>query len=146
MIRRSFLRVLGLGAAAAAATPLLEQLDPERLLWVPGAKTFFLPPVEPVALFHGPHPLKGHRARQRGGNSLLTIQMVTQEALRVLENSLAFSKVINRQYDDKFFTTFEGAHVGMTVNARKPLRLSELQDPDRWSVTEGLRILTPRTA
>lgn len=36
MNRRSF---LGLGAAATAVMVL----DPERLLWVPGAKTFFLP-------------------------------------------------------------------------------------------------------
>ncbi len=40
MERRSFLRVLGLGATAIAAGLAL---DPERLLWVPGAKTFFLP-------------------------------------------------------------------------------------------------------
>jgi hypothetical protein len=44
MNRRHFLQVLG-GAAAAIA------LDPERALWVPGAKTIFLPPerrVEPA--------------------------------------------------------------------------------------------------
>lgn len=41
MDRRSFLRILGLGAAVAAA-------DPEFLLWRPGAKTIFLPPVQPT--------------------------------------------------------------------------------------------------
>ncbi len=41
--RRTFLRRLGFGtvAAAAAATGAL---DVERLLWVPGEKTIFLPP------------------------------------------------------------------------------------------------------
>lgn len=49
MNRRDFLRVLGIGSAAAAAATILPtsfesaELDPERLLWKPGAKTFFLP-------------------------------------------------------------------------------------------------------
>ncbi len=38
MDRRSFLRALGIGAAALT-------LDPEMLLWVPGKKTIFLPSV-----------------------------------------------------------------------------------------------------
>jgi hypothetical protein len=38
MNRRLFLSTLGLAAAGMA-------LDPERLLWVPGQKTIFLPPV-----------------------------------------------------------------------------------------------------
>lgn len=42
MNRRSFLSLLGLGAAGLV-------LDPERLLWVPGAKTIFLPPVRVFA-------------------------------------------------------------------------------------------------
>lgn len=41
LTRRGF---LGLGGAAVAAMTL----DPERLLWVPGAKTFFLPSTEIV--------------------------------------------------------------------------------------------------
>lgn len=43
MNRRTF---LGLAAAASAALAL----DPERLLWVPGAKTIFLPPERSVVL------------------------------------------------------------------------------------------------
>jgi len=38
--RRGFLRLFG----AAAATAVL---DPERLLWVPGQKTIFLPSIVP---------------------------------------------------------------------------------------------------
>lgn len=42
MNRRGFLGMLGMSAAALA-------LDPERLLWVPGKKTIFVPSVvEPV--------------------------------------------------------------------------------------------------
>lgn len=31
------------------------------------------------------------------GNTLLTISMITKEALRILENNLAFTKRVNRQ-------------------------------------------------
>jgi P22 coat protein - gene protein 5 len=53
-------------------------------------------------------------------NTLLTISMITREALRILENNLAFTKRVNRQYDDKF--AIEGAKIGYVVNARKPVR------------------------
>jgi hypothetical protein len=42
MNRRNFLTALGLGAAGLV-------LDPERLLWVPGQKTIFLPPTTILA-------------------------------------------------------------------------------------------------
>jgi hypothetical protein len=53
-------------------------------------------------------------------NAFLTISMITKEALRILENNLAFTKRVNRQYDDKF--AVEGAKIGYVVNARKPVR------------------------
>lgn len=53
-------------------------------------------------------------------NTLLTISMITREALRVLENNLTFTKLINRQYDDRFGV--EGAKIGTTLNVRKPPR------------------------
>ena len=53
-------------------------------------------------------------------NSLLTISQITREALRVLENNLAFARGVNRDYDDKF--AVEGAKIGDTVNVRKPAR------------------------
>jgi hypothetical protein len=56
----------------------------------------------------------------QAGNTLLTISMITKEALRILENNLAFTKRVNRQYDDKF--AIEGAKIGYVVNARKPVR------------------------
>lgn len=72
-------------------------------------------------------------------NTLLTISMITKEALRILENNLAFTKRVNRQYDEKF--AIEGAKIGYTVNARKPVRYIvttgqalQLQDATETSV------------
>ena len=53
-------------------------------------------------------------------NTLLTISMITREALRVLENNLTFTKGVNRQYDDRFGV--EGAKIGTVLNVRKPPR------------------------
>ena len=35
-------------------------------------------------------------------NNLLTISMITNEALMVLENELTFSSAVDRNYDDQF--------------------------------------------
>ena len=59
-------------------------------------------------------------------NSLLTIDMITREALRVLENELVLTRTVNRQYDDRFAR--EGAKIGDTLRIRKP---------DRVLVTDG---------
>ena len=53
-------------------------------------------------------------------NTLLTISLITAEAMRVLVNNLTATRLINRNYDDKF--AVEGAKVGTTVNVRKPPR------------------------
>lgn len=51
-------------------------------------------------------------------NTLLTIDMVTLEALRVLHGNLAFIKNVNRDYDSNFAK--EGAKIGDTLRIRKP--------------------------
>ena len=53
-------------------------------------------------------------------NELLTISMITREALRVLENGLKFTKHVNRAYDAKYGV--EGAKIGTVLNVRKPPR------------------------
>jgi len=53
-------------------------------------------------------------------NNLLTISMITNEALMVLENSLTFTGRVDRNYDDQFAVV--GAKIGNTVNVRKPGR------------------------
>jgi hypothetical protein len=92
MDRRGFLRLLGLGGAALV-------LDPERLLWVPGQKTIV--------------DFGGIRLAEPG-NTLLTIEWIAQETLRVLQHNLEFSRVMNRMYDEPM--------LGRTVTARRPVR------------------------
>lgn len=53
-------------------------------------------------------------------NVFLTISMITREALRVLENSLTFTKQISRQYSSEF--GISGAKIGTVLNVRKPPR------------------------
>jgi hypothetical protein len=113
MHRRRFLQLLGMSAAAAAIAPELV-LDPERALWIPGQKTIFLP---------SDAPLRVCRGGGRGGNKLLTIEMITQEALRVLENNLTFAKFVNRQYDEQFYGV--EVKVGKNVRSVKPIRFAD---------------------
>ena len=53
-------------------------------------------------------------------NNLLTISMITNEALMVLENELTFTAEVNREYDDQF--ALVGAKIGNTLNVRRPGR------------------------
>lgn len=53
-------------------------------------------------------------------NNLLTISMITNEALMVLENELTFTGRVDRNYDDQF--AIVGAKIGATVNVRRPGR------------------------
>lgn len=53
-------------------------------------------------------------------NNLLTISMITEEALMVLENELTFTSQVNREYNDQF--GIDGAKIGDTVNVRRPGR------------------------
>jgi hypothetical protein len=59
-------------------------------------------------------------------NSLLTIDMITNKALEILENNLVITRNVNRQYDDSF--AVEGAKIGTTLRIRLP---------DRALVTDG---------
>ena len=53
-------------------------------------------------------------------NQLLTISMITKEALRVLENNLVFTKRVRRDFDENFGRA--GAKIGTILNIRKPPR------------------------
>jgi|LGOV01.1.fsa_nt_gb hypothetical protein len=55
-----------------------------------------------------------------GTNTLLTIDMITRELIRNLENELVFSRGVNRGYDDRFAKA--GAKIGDTVRIRMPNR------------------------
>lgn len=52
------------------------------------------------------------------GNSLLTINMITREAVRLFKNTNAFMQNINRQYDDSF--AVQGAKIGQSLRIRYP--------------------------
>jgi hypothetical protein len=52
------------------------------------------------------------------GNALLTINMITREAVRLWKNSNAFIQNINMQYDDSFART--GAKIGTSLRIRLP--------------------------
>lgn len=68
------------------------------------------------------------------GNTLLTIDMVTLEALRVLHGNLAFVKNVSRDYDAAFAR--EGAKIGDTLRVRKP---------PKYTVRTG-RVMTQQNA
>lgn len=66
------------------------------------------------------HSASGTAGLLMADNTLLTIAMITREALKVLENNLTFTKRVNRQFEDKFGV--DGAKIGTVVNVRKPPR------------------------
>ncbi|CAG4900757.1 P22 phage major capsid protein family protein [Paraburkholderia saeva] len=51
-------------------------------------------------------------------NSLLTINMITNEAVRLFSQTNAFLRTVNRQYDDQFARS--GAKIGNTLRIRLP--------------------------
>lgn len=61
-------------------------------------------------------------------NNLLTISMITYEALAVLKNELTFTSQVNRAYDSQFAVT--GAKIGATVNVRRPARFIGTAGPN----------------
>lgn len=60
-------------------------------------------------------------------NSILTINLITREALRVLENNLSFTRHVNRQFDEYYGKS--GAKIGTTLNIRKPARFQGRNGP-----------------
>jgi hypothetical protein len=53
-------------------------------------------------------------------NTLLTINMITKEALRILHQKCNFVSNVNRSYDDRYAN--EGAKIGDTLRIRLPVR------------------------
>lgn len=53
-------------------------------------------------------------------NTLLNTSKILDKTLMILENNLAFSARVNKEYSDEF--AIKGAKVGSTVNVRKPVR------------------------
>ncbi len=100
--RRGFLGLLATVAAGAV-------LDPERLLWVPGAKTWFLPSVELSAASYGVELPRS-----------VLIELVTRQMLADLERQLKFAERINHRYDEALDLTYTLGD-GYQVHTRYPL-------------------------
>lgn len=63
-------------------------------------------------------------------NSLVTIDMVTREALRIAHESCSFIDTVDRQYDSSFANT--GAKNGASLRVRKP---------NQYTRTQGSRVM-----
>ncbi len=61
-------------------------------------------------------------------DTILTISMITNESLMVLENELTFTSQVNRNYEDQF--GIDGAKIGDTVNVRRPPRFIGTSGPN----------------
>jgi hypothetical protein len=64
-------------------------------------------------------------------NSLLTIDMITRESLRIAHEKTQFIATTDRQYDDSFAKT--GAKIGSTLRVRKP---------NQYKRTTGSRVMS----
>lgn len=84
MDRRNFLRrfVAGLAGTAALAT-----IDVEQLLWMPGARTIFLPSELPEPIY-----LAGHL------NTFITSEWLTREIVRHFKANLTLAAHVEREY------------------------------------------------
>lgn len=63
-------------------------------------------------------------------NSLVTIDMITREALRIAHEKCSFIGSVDRQYDESFAKT--GAKIGSTLRVRKP---------NQYVRTQGSRVM-----
>lgn len=99
MQRRGFLGAI-LAAGMAPAFVGAKVLMPVRALAL----------AEPVQL----DVLYGWAPLATGRNSLLTVSMITNEALKILESQLSFMSNVNREWE---------AGVGKTIAIRRPQRL-----------------------
>lgn len=80
--RRAFLRRLGFGTVAAAAASI-GVFDVERLLWLPGEKTIFVPTLSSSDTFE-------------------TANWLSREALRHLTSQIKLTGLFNRSFDERF--------------------------------------------
>lgn len=61
-------------------------------------------------------------------DTILTISMITNESLMILENELTFSSQVLRTYDESFGV--DGAKIGDTLNVRRPPRFVGTTGPN----------------
>lgn len=103
--------------AAASADAVL---DPEFALWLPGRKRYFdigasAREISPIIL----PPQVGLPK-----NTFLTVDMITREALKVLENQLRFAHRVDMDFFRGEQWPVMGRRVGDTIQIRKPQRFA----------------------
>lgn len=76
-------------------------------------------------------------------NTLLTIDMITREALRLAHEKATFIGTINRQYDDSFANT--GAKIGDTLRIRMPSSYTRRQGSRVMDVQDSVQVSTSLT-
>ena len=80
--RRAFLRVLAAVSAGAV-------LDPERLLWVPGAKTMFMPPLAVINRGNSTRLAPTWTLSVCRGNTLIPFDVFVADFVRVWDRNLS---------------------------------------------------------
>jgi hypothetical protein len=100
--RRGFLKSLLGGLAAASALPVV--LDPEKLLWVPGAKTIFIPNII-----------------DKFDPNVSTIELLTKEFMYLLKNNLKMARAVNQSYISVGNILGE-PKIGAPIVVRRPTR------------------------
>jgi hypothetical protein len=53
-------------------------------------------------------------------NSILTIDVIAKEALRILENNLVMAKLVHRAHESEFGNAMNGFEAGDTISIRRP--------------------------
>lgn len=76
----------------------------------------------------GRAPFFGAFGQAGATDTILTISMITNESLMVLENELTFTSQVLRTYDDSF--GIDGAKIGDTLNVRRPPRFIGTSGPN----------------
>lgn len=97
--RRNFLKLLGAGAAAVTIAP--------KMLGEALAKATKPVPLVPIATMRG--------------NQLLSPDLISKEAFRILQQNLVKQRLLNRKFDREFVKA--GARIGQTLTIRKPHEL-----------------------
>lgn len=92
--RRGFLGAIAAATAAAFAT----ELDPEKLLWVPGAKTFFIPDAPRIANLSEMVTLEAERMLTAAGSKFADYQRDFEKNARRLVPEIRRTRLtISRQ-------------------------------------------------
>lgn len=136
MNRRGFLKAAVVGLAGIAAA----QLDPERLLWVPGARTFFIPEriaFHPNAFEMTMSPLALARSAQDLANEIDRRAMDTIYRQMVAQEGQLLKDVMPRLYDQGLQRIYRDVDSGISIRLVKADELTFTKQWTRYRVVQG---------